>query len=402
MRKSREKALAFLLALLAVAVLFGAASGQLRLVYPTGMYEAHVDRLGVSRKYLLCAEFSEGIPLSEEEALECNKPFTGYYTAQPLFTGTVKFYQDGNLIAEETAEAAGLIWRDQNGKPLASIRFVVPADRGVYAILPPVEGYKDPVTGRIVVTKEPTTTIKMDLIGYFKGRQVVTDSGSFKIQVKYIGEVQPTPTPTPPAVSPPTSPPPKPIDLWSLLQLIWSRFVNWLKTIFGLSISTGRLTVVTGDIVHPGDTYKHTFTLMNTKSTVIPDKDYNDGTASYLYALWMVTDANGNIIHKGDVTEVASLNPGATITYTAEWNVPSNIQDGKYAVVYMLVEIPMHWDRTTQKWIQDEPVIIDKQGVEVNVQTIPPPPAPPATDVWTTLQQWIQSIIDWLRSLFGL
>jgi hypothetical protein len=201
--------------------------------------------------------------------------------------------------------------------------------------------------------------------------------------------------------------PQAPSDLWAVLTNIWSKICEWFKTVFGLqtttfnietgkSLSTFKLEIVSGGTVYPKDTFQYTFTLENTKAVTIPDSDYTDGTSSFSYAVWMVTDSSNNIIYKGEVKNVIlSANESTNIAVT--WNIPGNIQTGKYAVSALLIEIPMHWDRTQAKWIQDEPTIIDKQAVELNVQTITPPTAP---NVWERLQQAWQNFINWLRNLF--
>ena len=399
--KGKEKLVVLILAISVIVV--AASTAYYLSLYPTGTYVKYVDKIGVSSEYPLVAQFKERIPLTEEEALECNEPFTGRYVMQPLFTGTVRFYQDGVFLKEVQADACGTIGRSgyPTNHPVAALDFKVPAYSVGTFKLPPVEGYIDQ-TGKIVVTKEPITTIRIELVGYFKGRQVVTDSGSFSVQVKLSrAALQPTPTPTPTPTPPPTTPPTAPsppVNIWNILQGIWDRIMSWLKTIFGFRIVTERLEVVTGDIAYPGDTFQHTFTLQNTKTMSIPDTDYTDGTASFAYTAWMIVDENGNIVYKGSVNQV-NLSPGQTVTVPVTWSIPSYQPVGKYAISAILIEIPMHWDRTQQRWIQDEAVIIDKQAVELNISTITPPPPP--GDIWSQIQAWWQSFLEWLKNLFG-
>jgi len=204
------------------------------------------------------------------------------------------------------------------------------------------------------------------------------------------------------------SPPEKP-NVWSVITGIWNQIWEWLKSLFGLRTLTTniqmstfsipsiqRLDMVSGGEVYPNDVFQYTFTLQNKKATTIPDSEYQDGTASFVYAVWMVTDSSGNIVQKGTTTEV-SLDAGGTVSVPVTWTVPSNAK-GKYAVSAVLIEIPKHWDRTSKAWVEDSATIIDKQSVELNVQslTLPTPP----TDIWGRLQQLWQGFIDWLRGIF--
>ena len=156
--------------------------------------------------------------------------------------------------------------------------------------------------------------------------------------------------------------------------------------------------MVTGEIAYPGDTFQHQFTLKNTKNTSIPDSDYQDGTASFVYAVWFVVDASGNVVHSSDPVEITSLPAGGTYSITASWQIPESVE-GKYAVTAVLLEIPMRWDSSQQKWIQEEPIIIDKQAVDVNINPIPAPPKPDPllwlTNLFQRLLEWLRGIIPW-------
>jgi len=204
-----------------------------------------------------------------------------------------------------------------------------------------------------------------------------------------------------------TSPPQKP-DVWSILSNIWSQIWDWLKGILGLQTisskiqlstvpmpSIKRLDIVSGGEAYPNDVFQYTFNLQNKKATTIPDSDYTDGTASFAYAVWMVTDSSGNIVYKGDVKEV-SLSSGQSVSISATWNVPNKV--GKYVVSAILIEIPKHWDRTSKTWVEDTTTIIDKQGVQINVQSLTAPSPP--SNVWDRIQQAWQGFLDWLRSIF--
>jgi len=387
----RKRLMALGLIALGLGILL-AASGifPLALVYPGGSYTVYVTQLEYSKSYFLSVVFRERIPMTPEEAAECNMPDTGYYVTQPLFTGTIKVYQDNKFVAEVPAVAVGTVGDDS-----ATIDFKSPSDSPITIKLPALHSS----------IEEAKTVLRFELIGYFKGRQVCSDSGTCTLYVKYKEPPETTPEPwwqqTSSYTPSTTITKPSPPDLggiWSKLQSIWMAVIEWLKTVFGFNINVGSLSVVSGNIIHPGDTFQQTFTLTNSRENTIPDKNYQDGSASFAYVIWMVTDEGGNIVHKGSVSEVSSLQPGATVTCLASWTA-ENVPDGKYAIVAMLIEIPMHWDDSTQQWMQGKPIIVDKQAVEVNVKSIPPPAAP--TDVWGTLQQWLQNLLNWLRSIFG-
>ena len=233
-------------------------------------------------------------------------------------------------------------------------------------------------------------------------------SGSTKIWLHILEREEPTTpstTPSEPPESeqqPPTAPitaPPKPaFQLVEMIKSLLDRIWEWLKSLLSFqSVQVAeRLSIVSGDTAFPGDTFQHQFTLKNTKSITIPDTYYQDGAASYVYAVWFVVDESGNIIHSSDPIEVTSLAPGGTYTITASWQIPQQIATGKYAVTAVLLEFPMRWDSSQRKWVQGEPIIVDKQAVDVNVNPIPAPPKP---DVWSWLSNLWNAIIEWLRSI---
>jgi len=188
---------------------------------------------------------------------------------------------------------------------------------------------------------------------------------------------------------------PPPIkDVWTSLNAVWQQFVDWVKDIisklFPMQISP--LSLYGGDVV------QETITLTNKKTTSIPDSDYSDGTASYTYKLWMVLDSSGNIVYKGSVIEISSLAAGATTSVSPSWTVPKDLPQGTYVLTGCLVEIPMHFDKTTGVWIEDQAVVIDKQGIELDIKQIGAPPPP--TDLWGQLAQLWQQFIDWIKSLW--
>jgi len=222
-------------------------------------------------------------------------------------------------------------------------------------------------------------------------------SGTAKVVV-YNSAPTPTSTPTP---TTPTTTPTKPptVSFWDSLNAIFSEIWTFIKSIFGLRlVPSSRLEVVTGDLAYGGDTYQHTFTLKNKLTRTVPDSDYSDGTVSYLRSAWMVVDKGGTIVYKGDVSEISTLSAGAAKEQAASWQVPTSLPAGKYAVTAVLLEIPMHFDKTKGAWVEDPTVIVDQQAVELNVRQIATPTAP--ADIWTRITTFWTNLWNWLKSLF--
>ena len=227
-------------------------------------------------------------------------------------------------------------------------------------------------------------------------------SGSTKIYLHVLEREEPPEVEQPPTESAHSSPitaPPKPAfqSIVDMLKAILNRIWGWLREMLSFQFVqlSEKLSVVTGEIAYPGDTFQHQFTLKNTKSVSIPDSDYHDGAATFAYVIWFVVDEDGAIIYSADPIEVTSLLSGGTYSITASWQIPESAE-GKYAITAVLLEIPMRWDSSQQKWTQGEPIIVDKQAVDVNVNPIPAPPKP---DPWSWLMSLWNALIEWLRNI---
>jgi len=246
----------------------------------------------------------------------------------------------------------------------------------------------------------PEGSYRLNLQYKVSGMISFEDSGSTNIYW-YVTEPSPTPTPTPTPTPQPTPPPSPPIlnDIWATLTSFWSSIWNSIRDLLGFHVTMGSLSITSGETIEPGDFYSSTLTLTNLKGTSIPDSNYQDGSASFAYTLWMVVDESGNIIYKGQESEVSNLASGASINVPITWKVPDDIASGKYAVVALLVEIPMTWNG--DQWVQGDLTVVDKAVEELNVQSPIPPPSPPTTDIWSQINNVIQSILDWLRRLFS-
>ena len=161
-------------------VAYGSGLLPLAMVYPGGEYTVTVHELGASKEYTVAVVFREKIPLTSEEAAECEEAGTGRYVEQPLFTGTIKVYQDGRLVAEVTDTGCGYVGPDG-----ATIDFKIGVDEGVTVKLPALHR-EDEVKD---------TVLRFELTAYFKGRLVGADSGECILHVKYAPPPENPPTP---------------------------------------------------------------------------------------------------------------------------------------------------------------------------------------------------------------
>jgi len=213
-------------------------------------------------------------------------------------------------------------------------------------------------------------TVKASCLGFYGASETVT-----------VGKPMEAPKPTAPSI----------YEVWDFLKEVWSEVWSFAKRIIGL-------TVIPDNVLYAGNTFHATFTLKNTKGVTVPDITYKDGTASYLYTAWMIVDSNGNIIHKGDVTEISSLAPSATTTAAVSWRIPETLKPNIYAATAVLIEIPYHYDSASSLWIKNTPTIVDKDAANFEVKEAPSPPTP---NVWEAIAETWQNLINWLKSLFG-
>jgi hypothetical protein len=151
-----------------------------------------------------------------------------------------------------------------------------------------------------------------------------------------------------------------------------------------------------GTLGYAGDTFQHTFTLMNTGNVPYPDAAYSDGSASYLYTAFRLIDTSGNTIAENYVQVTNTVLPGATIGYAVNIPVNSTMPPGKYAMTALLFYVPMTWNRATNTWTQNTITILDKQVVEyqLGAQTFPTQPS----DLLAIIRQLFSSIVIWLKS----
>jgi hypothetical protein len=156
-----------------------------------------------------------------------------------------------------------------------------------------------------------------------------------------------------------------------------------------------------GQITYPGDTFQHTFKLKNNDVVTLPDLNASDGTVTYLYKTYRMTDQAGNKVLEGYEEVTTQVPPNGTVDYLISLPVAETTPSGKYSAVAVLFKIPATWDRTTNTWSFGDAVILDKQGVTFDVQTPTPPPKPSGQQLLEKIALIFQQILCWIKGLFG-
>lgn len=190
------------------------------------------------------------------------------------------------------------------------------------------------------------------------------------VSIKFTSFVEP--------VSPPTKP--TPTGFFGLLQKINDWIQNIFSKLFGLSI-TGLTNV------EPNTMQVYPINMI----VPIPDSDYSDGNISYQYGYWGVVDKNNKTLQSGEILGInGSFITNLTIT------TPSN--PGDYMIIGVVTQSDGVYNYQTKTWTYSQENIINKEAISILNKYIVAPPTKPISGGFT---QFIQSIIDFFKKLFG-
>ena len=166
--------------------------------------------------------------------------------------------------------------------------------------------------------------------------------------------------------------------------------------------SLGTFAVTTyGQISYPGDTFQHSIILQQNDVLTLPDSDASDGIVIHLYKTYRMTDQAANKVQEGYEEITTNTPTGTSLTYPVSLPIATSTPSGSYSAVAVLFKITQTWDRTTNTWSTGTPVVIDKSGVTFQVQTPTPAPTPSSSQILDWIASAFQSLICWVKGLFG-
>jgi len=91
-----------------------------------------------------------------------------------------------------------------------------------------------------------------------------------------------------------------------------------------------------GEVSYPGDTFQHTFTLVNRDNETLPDLDSSDGKVTHLYVSTRMLDQAGNVVQGHEtvreITESEAVAPNGTIQESISFDIAESTPSGEYAV----------------------------------------------------------------------
>lgn len=153
----------------------------------------------------------------------------------------------------------------------------------------------------------------------------------------------------------------------------------------------------------PGDTFTHSFSLVQTDNKTLPDLNYADGSVTRLYKSYRFTDPVGTkILDAYDELNSTTYTSGSVISYPVSFGVTSATPSGDYAVVAILFKVPQTWSTSTNTWTEGSAVLLDKQGVTFKVSTPTPPPAPSTSGILAFITTTFNNLLCYIKTLFGL
>lgn len=182
---------------------------------------------------------------------------------------------------------------------------------------------------------------------------------------------------------------------------------------------------------YAGDTFEHTFTLLNRNPMNLPRDLYDsdgDGVADTRILLYkgyrmnryntlgtqeIVTTGcdtpDGACDYVEEITTVLNAGAGTTdisLVFTVIDTTPSSYEGHPYGVSAMLFKVEQKWDRTTNDWTETPTIIDDinsdpSLGVTFDVSTQTPPPTPTAAGIMAWFAALFASIWEALKGLFG-
>jgi hypothetical protein len=174
---------------------------------------------------------------------------------------------------------------------------------------------------------------------------------------------------------------PSSVGDWILMKL--RSFIDGLLKLLGIGAS---VTGSSASVVPGGSaTFNINMVVAN------PDSDYTDGTYQAQYGGWALYDSNYNIVAQ------ASNWKQIQGTYTDVVTVTMPQTTGKYAFTAVVIQYNMNY--LNNAWAQSDAQLLAKDGVSISVGA--PAPSVVTTPVGNWFTNFLATIINFIKSLFG-